>query len=282
MFEVRGRVPSFGRKNRGRNASGGFCIKHEGGSCEEGLLPYSHEHGKNLFRKNAAPSGGNRKGSQKDGRQETFLHRKSRHSTSSKNMSGSEENDPLDLLSMLGFDRPSEGQDISFAELLSTSPIPTNLCPSASRHSRRADVTGSLASHEEESEDDDSDEPSAATITPVKTASKPIPAPVQSSSGLHIRLSYSPPSVISEDGSSFVDGRSCSSFLLSSSTGSSIGRPTSPSPSSGYKGKGIYYPYLLDDPQLIAEKQREHGSHMAYPSYIVSRSCCFFGLCNVY
>lgn len=187
---------------------------------------------------------------------------------------------------MLGFDRPSEGQDISFAELLSTSPIPTNLCPSASRHgsshSRRTDVTGSLASHEEESEDDDSDEPSAATITPVKATSKPIPAPVQSSSGIHIRLSYSPPSVISEDGSSFVDGRSCSSFLLSSSTGSSIGRPTSPSPSSGYKGKGIYYPYLLDDPQLIAEKQREHGSHMAYPSYIVSRSCFCLWLCNVY
>jgi len=68
----------------------------------------------------------------------------------------------------------------------------------------------------------------------------------------------------SEDGSSFIDGRSTCSYIPSSSNGSSL------DVKGEYKGKAIYYPYLLDDPELIADKLKEHGSHVAFPSYIVS------------
>lgn len=235
-----------------------------------------------MFRKNV-PSSSRRHGSQKESRHtDLFLYRKSRHhsSTSGKGSAGSEDYDPLDLLAMLGFERPSEGHDISFAELLSTSPSPSSQTSSSLKHgchSRKTDVSASLASHEEQFEDDDSDNdnPSSATITPgslpPKTASKPIPAPHSSS---HLRLSYSPPSTISEDGSSIIDGRSASSFMLSSSSSSSVCHPNAASPAFttgiGYHGKDIYYPFLLDDPDLIAEKQRDHSRHLEYPSYIVS------------
>jgi hypothetical protein len=282
-IESRGRVPSFGRRHKKNSYKPEACSSESNDSFPE-------HSSKNLFRKNVSSSN-RRHGSQKESKlQDTFLSRKSRHhsSTSGKGSAGSEERDPIDLLSLMGFERSSEGHDISFAELLSTSASPSShsssssYCSgkhSSSNYSRKRDVSGgsSLISHEEES--GESDEPSSATITPgslaTKAVSKPIPAPQSSSS--HLRLSYSPPSVIS-DASSIIDGRSSSSYFLSSSSGSSVSHQTGSSSivsgtGSGYSGKGIYYPSLLDDPDLIAEKQRDHSSrHLEYPSYIVS---CF-------
>lgn len=198
--------------------------------------------------------------------------------------------DPLDLLSMLGFERPSDGSDISFAELLSTSPTPGAKPNTLSTHGpRKMEISSLLSVHAEENEDVvghsntqlSSSAPghnvTGVSITGNANVNKSICSSSNTTSTnpvasqpMHIppRLSYSPPSASSED--SIKDGMLCGS--LGEKCGTFHHQLSSSSASSAFGGSGqMYYPNLLDDPQLIADKQPHATSHQIYPSYIVCK-----------
>lgn len=140
----------------------------------------------------------------------------------------SEDPDPLDLLGLMGIEKPPDGQDISFAQLLLPSSARTS-----SHGSRRLDVTGSLASHDEESEFRDDPSPQFSS-RPIRISHHRLPS----------GTSCSPPPFFSGDESK-----------------------DHPKHSSG----AVYHPNLLDDPELTVAGTKQVSSHVAsYPSYIVS------------
>lgn len=219
----------------------------------------------------------NRNHNPKDGKE--FLNRK-RIVNLKQSTSAADDYDPLDLLSMLGFERPSDGSDISFAELLSTSPTPGGKVTSM-HGPRRMEMSSLLSVHLEENEDalDNRNNTLTQTSPGILSTSAPghncsivgnsgncisgknvvISSPnTMTSQPMHIppRLSYSPPSASSED--SMKDSILSGSFgeKYASTIACATGR--------------MYCPTLLDDPQLMAGKQQNSSSHPIYPSYIVS------------
>lgn len=243
----------------------------------------------NIFAKSLAErcaKSGNGRNNRHDSTKEKSLMRKPRSSSKRDYASISDlDSDPLDLLAMMGYERTEEGAEISFADLLhSSSPTPavtTIAAPAARSNSQKG------SSHRSSSGDQKSEEGNSRTPTPAVAVSEPMAVP---SVHLQPKLSYSPPSITSEESficydaspasagsripmshSMITAGGQGSSFLSALMVSTSISiptaTPTAPSSSSPSSPSSIYYPYLLDDPELIAAK---HHSHAVYPSYIVS------------
>lgn len=220
----------------------------------------------------------NRNHNQKDAKE--FLNRK-RIVNLKQSTCAPDDYDPLDLLSMLGFERPSDGSDISFAELLSTSPTPGGKGGTLGPGPRRMEMSSLLSVHLEENEDacNGRGNCQAPSSTILSTSAPGQNCPVSSgitnnsskypvilspnaiaSQPMHIppRLSYSPPSASSED--------SMKDSMLSGSFGEKCANTIA------FATGRMYYPTLLDDPQLMAGKQQHSSSHPIYPSYIVSNT----------
>lgn len=206
--------------------------------------------------------------------------------------------DPLDLLTMMGFERPPDGSDVSFAELLSTSPTPGSKPCGLSTSQRKMEMSSLLSVHAEEDETALGHSPNTPlsssapghNVATVTTSGGSNTSTSKSTSNnnnnnnnnnnasqpMHIPplLSYSPPSASSED--SIKDGMlfgslgdKCAPFNhhLSSSSANSV-----------FGSGQMYYPNLLDDPQLIADKQQHASSHQIYPSYIVCKFSLYLAL----
>ena len=311
----RGRVPSWGRRNRPSSKYGSTlstnartdhqpdpgsvdsidCLHFPELPTAAAAVNTSGGKSPNIFAKSLAErcgnKGGNNRNSRHDSAKERSLIRKPRSSSKRDHVSTSDlECDPLNLLAMMGYERMDDVAEVSFADLLSSSPTPA-VNPLATSSSQRCGSQKGGSSSQRSSSGDQKAEDSrtpCVTPTPAVTVSVPLSVPVAVQQP---KLSYSPPSISSEDSficydaspasgtripmshSMIAAGGQGSSFLSALMVSTSISIPTSPpapSPSSPSSPSSVYYPYLLDDPELIAAKQ--HHSHAAYPSYIVSTS----------
>ena len=318
-------MPSWGRRHR-KTAS---TSKEDPGSVdsidclqfpEHSTGPASGGKSPNVF---ASKQGKNNARSRHDS-QKDAKGRKPRASRRDGNMylSISDEYDPLDLLGMMGYERSDDSVEISFAQLLSTSPTPSLSLPKVQHKEQQQQQqhavvqaktsSGSKGSQKDRQKGHQEDENKAQTIRSIT----PSPAVAINIPFIdHPKLSYSPPSISSEEsficydsgssaaplvpgtGSSLSSsakipashsmiaaGGQGSSFLSALMVSTSISIPTGASsaspptgPSSPAAGSSpispTYYPYLLDDPDLIAAKLQpsHHSSHSTmYPSYIVS------------
>ena len=159
---------------------------------------------------------------------------KKRHASGNHRMLASvtDEPDPVDLLALLGFQRPPDGSDISFSELLS---------PTKQHVSSRRSARSSL------SEEDDVIRSTNATSGPIGTSRR--------------RDVTSPPTV---DGSFSSDGKT------TEGTGGSWSDQQVASTTRHSSLQSVYDPNLLDDPELIAGKQVNNTHITSYSSYIVS------------
>lgn len=316
---TRGRVPSWGRRHK-KTAS---TSKEDPGSVDsiDTLQFPDHSTGltsggksPNIFASKQGKNNARRHDSQKDGKGRKP--RTSSRKDGNTYLSTSEEQDPLDLLAMMGYKRSDDSVEISFAQLLSTSPTPTVSLPKVQQKEHAAvqaktssGSKGSQKDHQKGHQEEENKAQVMRSITPTPAIAINIPFID------HPKLSYSPPSISFEEsiicydsGSSaapFVPGTGSSlsssskipashsmiaaggqgsSFLSALMVSTSISIPTGASsaspptgPSSPAAGSSpmspTYYPYLLDDPDLIAAKLQpsHHSSHSTiYPSYIVS------------